>query len=162
MRRLEWRLFLLFYHWPLSTQGPFITNKIQSMFLPYSWSGSQRVLPPVEHLGVSHRQHKATLSSVQFRTKLHPHEEDDDDFASNHLYHTCGLLGNLSPSDQSLGNGNTAFFLSRSSISHPLLCRKTPCNTTPHDRNCDRENIEALHHAVLSPLQQYVNFRILL
>ena len=72
------------------------------MFLHYSWSGSQRAPPPVGHLGVSHCQHEATLPSVEFLTKLHFHEEDGGDFENNHLFHTCGPLGNLSPYDQRL------------------------------------------------------------
>ena len=84
----------------LSTR--FITNKTKWAFLHYSWSGSQRAPPPVEHLGVSHRQHEATLSSVRFLTKLHFHEEGGGDFENNHLFHTCGPLRNLSPYDQTV------------------------------------------------------------
>ena len=140
----------------LSTR--FITNKTKWAFLYYSWSGSQMAPPPVEHLGVSHRQHEATLSSVRFLTKLHFHEEGGGDFENNHLFHTCGPLGNLSPYDQRLGNENTTVFLKRSSSGHPLLCHKTPCKTTPRDRNSGRENMDALYCLALSLLQQYENF----
>ena len=112
------------------------------MFLHYSWSGSQRAPPPVGHLGVSHCQHEATLPSVEFLTKLHFHEEDGGDFENNHLFHTCGPLGNLSPLRSEAKQAS----------------HKTTCKTTPRDRNSGRENMDALYCLALSLLQQYENF----
>ena len=67
---------------------------------------------PVEHLGVSHRQHEVTLLSVRFLMKLHFHEEGGGDFENYHLFHTCEPMDNLSPYDQRLSDENTTFFFS--------------------------------------------------